>query len=195
MNKQTILNQISLELARLGVSFKLGHGADLIISQVFAEAGWGSDGRQIRYEAALTLDDKEVIARFWESTVEITAGMPGDPESESHFQSSSTLFRQVIFHRQTDGNRRENASLDLGIIARTIKREIHRVNWRFMTALSKDRVLSSPADAAGVNAQPGPPVRPSPAVVHKPAVCAGCGHVLIAGAKFCGNCGRPASGR
>ncbi len=189
MSKQSIINQITAEFDRLGVSYQTGGSADFVITNEFLDAGWSTGNKKINYEASVFADESSETVFMYELTKESGSGLSFGSENNSYSQSGTTLFRKVKSVKYGPGGKAYEYTLDLGSIPKTVKEAAKKYDWKFKTVLRKEKA-SYPAGYVPASA---PPAQQASTVPPQPRqFCANCGTALAEGDKFCPKCGLPA---
>ncbi len=192
MDKQTLLSTIISGFNQLGINYNTGQRADITITCEFLDAGWSTGNKKITYEASIFADETSGTVYMWEFTREKGSGISFGGDSESSFQTGTTLYRKVKSVQYSLDGKAYETSLNLGAIPKTVKGVAKDQGWKFKTVLKKEKA-SYPADYTS-NYMP----MPSQPSMHEDKMqevisCSGCGKSITAGERFCHNCGRPVS--
>lgn len=141
MTKQALIEIILPKLNNLGISYSLYEETDVSINCEFLDASWGSGNKRINYEASVYFDESTETVFMREFTKETGSGFSFGIDSESSFQSGTTLFRKVkSIQYGTDGKAYEY-TLDLGAITKIFKETAKENGWKFKTVLKKEKAL------------------------------------------------------
>jgi hypothetical protein len=144
MEKLTIVNTILSRLSEMGVISQNGAGADITIKTEFLDAAWGSGNKKIEYNASAFFDESERTLYFWEFTKESGSGFSFGGESETSFQSGTTLFRKVKSVGFGIDGKAYEYSLDIGAITKTFKDTAKQHGWKFKVVLNREKASYPP---------------------------------------------------
>ena len=180
---EPLVTAIAAALSQLGISARLGDGTDVTVLERYLAAGWGSGGKSIDYEARFFADPSERTVYAYEKTQEVSQGLQFGGDSESSFQSGTTLFRKVKGSRIGLDGRVVAYEIDLGAVPKAVKAVVQQHGWTYRTVLLRKKAMYPPGYAPA----------PAPATAQAPhwGFCSGCGKPLTAGARFCVACGKP----
>lgn len=187
-----IVQAIAAALSQLGISVRLGEGTDVTVIERYLAAGWGSGGKSIDYEARFFADSAERTVYAYEKTQEVSQGLQFGSDSESSFQSGTTLFRKVKGSRIGLDGRVVEYEIDLGAIPKAVKAIVQQHGWTYRPVLLRKKAMHPPGYAPAPASAPAPaPASGAPAQAPHWGFCSGCGKPLMAGARFCASCGKP----
>jgi len=141
MGKLEVIGRIAAGLNDLGVPFRLNEGTDITVSAQFLDAGWSTGEKRIEYQACAFLDAAGATIHFWEFTKETGSGFSFGDDSESSFQSGSTLYRKVKSVRYGPDGVAYEISLNIGAIVKTFKDAAKADGWKFKVVLSKKKAI------------------------------------------------------
>ncbi len=197
--KQQINGEIVEKLMALNLPVIVGNGADISIDTEFLDAGWSTGSKKISYEASVFLDEGQQTVFMYEKTVEKGQGFSFGSNSESSFQSGTTLFRKVKSIQYGLDGKAFEYTLDLGAIPKAVKETTKKYGWKFKTVLSRNKA-SYPAGYVHVQApatSPGPFAGQMPLAGQMPvqqqtgSFCVNCGAPVGTNVAFCPKCGSP----
>ena len=154
MEKLAMLENLEFRLGSLGIPYQRGTGADFTIRTEFLDASWGAGHKKIEYEAAAFLNESERILYFWELTKETGSGLSFSGETESSFQTGTTLFRKIKGVGYGPDGKAYEYSLDLGAITKAFKEAAQQYGWKFKVVLKKEKATYPPGYAPFGNAPP-----------------------------------------
>lgn len=191
--KQQLLNEISAKLSQLDVPLKTGTDTDLYIENEFFDAAWGTGSKKINYQSYIFANEQDSTIYMYELTEENGNGISFGGDSETSFQSGTTLFRKVKGIRYSPDGQSYEYSLDLGAIPKAVKETAKQYGWKFKTVISKTKACYP---KGYINSSQVPNVQNNPTAVTAPQektnkYCSKCGSVLEPNASFCSNCGAP----
>lgn len=192
--KQQILNEISAKLSQLNIPLKTGTDTDFYIENEFFDAAWGTGSKKISYQSYIYANEQDSTIYMYELTEEKGNGISFGGDSETSFQSGTTLFRKVKGIRYSPDGQSYEYDLDLGAIPKAVKETAKQYGWKFKTVISKTKA-SYPKGY--INSNQVSPVQnnPAPAVTAPQGksnkYCSKCGSIIEANASFCSNCGAP----
>lgn len=155
MEKQAVLSQIMERLNSIGVFPEKQTEADIVVDCEFLDAAWSTGEKKIEYHARATIDEAEGILYFWEFTKDIGSGFSFGTDSQTTFQSGTTLFRKVkSVHYSADGKAYEY-NLDIGAITKSFKEVAKANGLKFKVVLKKEKA-SYPAGVTGLGQTSAP---------------------------------------
>ncbi|MGE5474153.1 MAG: zinc-ribbon domain-containing protein [Ignavibacteriales bacterium] len=191
MSKQEIIKVITEKIALLGVSFKTGVNTDTTITAELVDAGWSTGKKKINYESSIFVDQNSQTIFMWELTKEIGSGFSFGGDSESSFQSGTTLFRKVKSMQYGPEGKVFEYEFDLGAIPKAVKETAKQYGWKFKTVLKREKALWP---AGYVQTQNREVQMTNNEEVQQMAVpinsfCTNCGNKLSDVAVFCPECG------
>jgi hypothetical protein len=161
MERMTMVNAITAKLGSLGIRCQVGAGSDISVKTTFLDAAWGTGKKQIDYQGSALLNEQERTLYFWELTKETGSGLSFTGNSESSFQSGTTLFRKVKSVGYGPDGKAYEYSLDLGAITKTFKETAKQYGWKFKVVLKKEKAMY-PAGYGNAPSQPGYGAQPPP---------------------------------
>ena len=192
--KQQILNEISAKLSQLNIPLKTGTDTDFYIENEFFDTAWGTGSKKINYQSYILANEQDSTIYMYELTEEKGNGISFGGDSETSFQSGTTLFRKVKGIRYSPDGQSYEYSLDLGAIPKAVKETAKQYGWKFKTVISKAKacypkgyIKSNQVLPAQNN--PAPVVTAPQEKTNK--YCSKCGSVIEPNASFCSNCGAP----
>jgi hypothetical protein len=162
MERNTMVNAITAQLGSLGIPCQVGAGSDISVRTTFLDAAWGTGKKQIDYQGSALLNEQERTLYFWELTKETGSGLSFTGNSESSFQSGTTLFRKVKSVGYGPDGKAYEYSLDLGAITKTFKETAKQYGWKFKVVLKKEKAMYPPGYGAQPPPQPGYVAQPPP---------------------------------
>jgi len=191
--KQQILNEISAKFSQLNIPLKTGTDTDFYIENEFFDAAWGTGSKKINYQTYIFANEQDSTIYMYELTEEKGNGISFGGDSETSFQSGTTLFRKVKGIRYSPDGQSYEYSLDLGAIPKAVKETAKQYGWKFKTVISKAKACYP---KGYINRNQVPPAQNNPTVVTAPheknnKYCSKCGSVIEPNASFCSNCGAP----
>lgn len=213
--KQHIVEEIISLLSDCGINPQNNSETDIFISNEFVDTAWSSGSKKISYSASIFIDEQSNTVYMYEKTTESGHGFSFGADSDSTFQSGTTLFRKVKSVRYGPDGKAYEYSLDLGSIPKAVKETAKKYGYKFKTVLSKSKAqyppgyvppMSSPAFTTPLQ----PYVSAAPADAHtniqhsvssaqapagtgqaQSAFCSNCGKPIRQEARFCKECGKP----
>ncbi|HEX2946269.1 MAG TPA: hypothetical protein VHT96_09985 [Clostridia bacterium] len=164
MDKRALISEILPKLSQLGIAYTLEQGTDVAIACEFLDAGWGTGNKKIIYASSVYFDEAENTVYMWELTKETGSGFSFGGDSETSFQSGTTLFRKVKSIQYGPDGKAYEYTLDLGAIPKAFKETAKTHRWRFKTVLKREKASYPPGyvPPAGVNPQQDPTSAPPP---------------------------------
>lgn len=157
MEKQRMIDKIATRLSAIGVFFQYSAGADITVQAEFLDAAWGSGNKKIEYQASAFLNEAERTLYFWEFTKETGSGFSFGSDSESSFQSGTTLFRKVKSVGYGPDGKAYEYSLNIGAITKTFKETAKQEGWKFKVVLKREKASYPQGNTLhGVNEVPQP---------------------------------------
>ena len=191
MSKQEIIKVIAEKFAPMGISYKTETNTDITITAEFLDAGWSTGEKKINYESSIFADEASQTIFMWELTKEIGSGFSFGGDSESSFQSGTTLFRKVKSVQYGPDGKAFEINLDLGAIPKAVKETAKQYGWKFKTVLKREKALW-PVDY--IQAQGEGEQTANNEVIQQNSpdgilFCSNCGNRLSAAAVFCPECG------
>ncbi len=139
MDKQQILAQITQAFSALGVAFTKEEASDLEIHTEFVNAGWSTGKKKFRYDAFIRLDENEKTAYFWQKTIESSAGISFSGGFETATQTGGTVMRKVKIVEYGPEGKVVEQTINLGDIAKAVKKAAKENGWKFRTALRQEK--------------------------------------------------------
>lgn len=139
--KEQMIFDVAAKLDQLNVPYTKGQKTDLSISCEFLDAGWSTGKKKINYDAFVLFDPEKETVYMWECTTEKGSGLSFGSESESSFQSGTTLFRKVKSIQYGPEGQVYEYTLDLGAIPKAVKESAKTYGWKFKTVLKKEKAL------------------------------------------------------
>lgn len=186
---QMMIQMISERFRALGVPFETGGRADFALQTEFLDAGWSTGNKRITYQAFVLLDEISRTAFMWEKTTEIGQGFSFGGDSDTSFQSGTTLYRKVKSVQYGLDGKAYEISLDLGAIPKAVKETVKSQGWDFKTVLRQEKAMYPAGYTPPPMNQAAPAAAPPRQTVQM--FCTRCGSPLKDGANFCGKCGTP----
>lgn len=139
--KEQMVYEVAAKLDQLHVPYTKGQSTDIAISCEFLDAGWSTGNKKINYDSFVFFDSENETVFMWECTKEIGSGFSMGSESESSFQSGTTLFRKVKSVQYGPEGQVYEYTLDLGAIPKAVKETAKTYGWKFKTVLKKEKAL------------------------------------------------------
>ena len=141
MGKQELIRRIATGLTNVGVSYRLNEGTDITVAAQFLDAGWSTGEKRIDYQSCAWLDENTGTVFFWEFTKDTGSGFSFGGDSESSFQTGSTLYRKVKSVRYGPDGVAYEISLNIGAIVKAFKDAAKAEGWKFKVVLSKRKAM------------------------------------------------------
>ncbi|MGE5328674.1 MAG: zinc-ribbon domain-containing protein [Deltaproteobacteria bacterium] len=191
MSKQEIIKVITGKFAKMGISYQTGTNTDIAITAEFLDAGWSTGKKTINYESSIFVDEASQTIFMWELTKEVGSGFSFGGDSESSFQSGTTLFRKVKSVQYGLDGKAFEINLDLGAIPKAVKETAKQYGWKFKTVLKREKALwpAGYVQSQGREVQMTNNEALQQAAVPSNSFCTNCGNKLSAAAVFCPECG------
>jgi len=139
--KQELMQEITSQLAVLGLPAVRSDKTDLVIDEELLDAVVLGGKKKLRYEAMILLDEGDKQVRMYEKTTEINVGVSFGMNAESSFQSGSTLMRKVKFVQIDPTGKVMEFNFDLGAVSKTVKAAASAHGWGFKTVIMKKNAM------------------------------------------------------
>ena len=139
MDKQQLLDQIAQAFTKLGVAFKREEASDLEIHTEFVNAGWSTGKKKFRYDAFIRLDEDGKTAWLWQKSAESGGGLGFGGGFESSTQSGATVMKKVKIIQYGPEGKVVDLTVNLGDIAKTVKKAAKANGWKFRAALRQEK--------------------------------------------------------
>lgn len=139
--KQDVMQEISVQLSALGLPVLPSDKTDLAIDAELLDAAVLGGKKKLRYEAMILLDEGDKQVRMYEKTTEVNIGVSFGMNSESSFQSGSTLMRKVKFVQIDPTGKVMEFNFDLGAVSKTVKAAASAHGWGFKTVIIKKNAM------------------------------------------------------
>lgn len=144
MEKQRMTDDLEFKLGAMGIPYRKEAGTDFDIRTEFLDATWGAGHKKIEYQAAAFLYEAERTLYFWEFVKETGSGFSFAGESETSFQSGTTLFRKIKSVGYGPDGKAYEYHLDLGSITKAFKETARQYGWKFKVVLKRERASYPP---------------------------------------------------
>jgi hypothetical protein len=141
VNKQILISNVTSKLNKIGIKYSLGEETDVSINCEFVNNVWKIGREEISYSALVYFDEKVQTVFMWEMIKENSYGFSFGCDSESCFQSGTTVFRKVKRVQYDIDGKACEYTFDLGEITKTFKETAKENGWKFKTVLRKKKAL------------------------------------------------------
>lgn len=136
MEKSNMIQLIINKLQGIGIYPKVGQETDIEISKEFLDAKFSTGEKKITYKSFALFDDANKILYYYENTKEESKGFSFGVDSESSFQSGTTLFRKVKSVGYAPDGKAYEYEIDIGQITKTFKEIAKENGWKFKIVLN-----------------------------------------------------------
>ena len=139
--KQELLQEITSQLASLGLPAMESDKTDLAIDAELLDAAFSNGKKKLKYEAMILLDEADKTVKMYEKTTESSAGVSFGMSGETSFQSGSTLMRRVKYVQYDATGKVMEFHFDLGAIPKAVKETAKAHGWGFKTVILKKNAM------------------------------------------------------
>lgn len=136
MKEQTV-QEIFAKLESMGLSPSKDGKSDIVVDKELLDAKFGLGEKNIHYENAVLVDEKEKAVFLYEKTAEKSKGFSFGSSSESGFQSGKTLMRHVKGMYVGANGTSVSYDFDLGAISKSIKEIAEKGGYKFKTVIRR----------------------------------------------------------
>ncbi|MDD2376469.1 MAG: hypothetical protein PHD15_04670 [Clostridia bacterium] len=139
--KKDIIEKIVSKLSEYGIECELGGITDIKIDKEFLDAKWSTGEKKIEFHALVYFSEEESTIYYYETTKDIGSGFSFGSDSETSFQSGTTLFRKVKSVGYGIDGKAFEYTIDLGAVPKTFKDIAKENSWKFKTVIMKKKAL------------------------------------------------------
>ena len=187
--KQEIISEINEKLESMGITMRQGDGTDITITTEFLDAGWSTGKKKISYEASVFANEQNKVVYMYEKTMEIGQGFSFGGESDTSFQSGTTVFRKVKNVQYGPDGKAFEYTLDLGAIPKAVKETAKHHGWDFKIVINKTKAMYPVGYEPANNQFAQPPRQAEQRGTPKNGYCSNCGMPMKMEERFCSHCG------
>lgn len=153
MDKSNLINSIVGKLEGIGIYPTIGKETDIEILKEFLDAKYSTGEKKITYTGLALFDDSNKVLYYYEKTKEESKGFSFGSDSESSFQSGTTLYRKIKSVGYAPDGKAYEYEIDIGQITKIFKETAKESGWKFKTVINyKKAKYGAIAGIAGVAA-------------------------------------------